>query len=51
MEQKIAQSVYDFRNLRGDGYIYVDKTALLYPLLTRGSDSSHALHAEVHLPG
>ena len=39
MEQKIAQSVYDFRNLRGDGYIYVDKTALLYPLLTRGSDS------------
>ena len=39
MEQKIAQSVYDFRKLREDGYVYVDKTAHLYPLLTRGSDS------------
>ena len=39
MEQKIAQSVYDFRKLREDGYVYVDKTAVLYPLLTRGSDS------------
>ena len=39
MEQKIAQSVFDFRKLREDGYIYVDKTAVLYPLLTRGSDS------------
>ena len=39
MEQKIAQSVFDFRKLREDGYIYVDKTATLYPLLTRGSDS------------
>ena len=39
MEQRIAQSVYDFRRLREDGYVYVDKTAQLAPLLTRGSDS------------
>ena len=39
MEQRIAQSVYDFRRLREDGYVYVDKTAQLASLLTRGSDS------------
>ena len=39
MEQRIAQSVFDFRRLREDNYVYVDKTAQLYPLLTRGSDS------------
>ena len=38
-EEKIAQGTYDFRNMRKDGYRYVDKTALLYPLVTRGMDS------------
>ena len=38
-EEKIAQGTYDFRNMRKDGYRYVDKTALLYPLITRGMDS------------
>ena len=38
-EEKIAQGTYDFRNMRKDGYLYVDKTALLYPLVTRGMDS------------
>ena len=28
MGQKIAQGVYDFRIMREDGYVYVDKTAL-----------------------
>ena len=37
-EEKIAQGTYDFRNMRKDGYRYVDKTALLYPLVTRGMD-------------
>ena len=32
-EEKIAQGTYDFRNMRKDGYRYVDKTALLYPLV------------------
>ena len=30
-EERIAQGTYDFRNMRKDGYRYVDKTALLYP--------------------
>ena len=38
-EEKIAQGTYDFRNMRREGYRYVDKTALLYPLVTRGMDS------------
>ena len=38
-EEKIAQGTYDFRNMREDGFRYVDKTALLYPLVTRGRDS------------
>ena len=38
-EEKIAQGTYDFRNMRKDGYRYVDKTALFYPLVTRGMDS------------
>ena len=38
-EEKIAQGTYDFRNMRKEGYRYVDKTALLYPLVTRGMDS------------
>ena len=38
-EEKIVQGTYDFRNMRKDGYRYVDKTALLYPLVTRGMDS------------
>ena len=38
-EEKIAQGTYDFRVMREDGYRYVDKTALLYPLVTRGRDS------------
>ena len=37
-EEKIAQGTYDFRVMREDGF-YVDKTALLYPLVTRGRDS------------
>ena len=35
MEPKIAQGTYDFRIMREKGYRYVDKTALLYPLVTR----------------
>ena len=38
-EEKIAQGTYDFRIMREDGFRYVDKTALLYPLITRGRDS------------
>ena len=38
-EEKIAQGTYDFRVMREDGFRYVDKTALLYPLVTRGRDS------------
>ena len=38
-DEKIAQGTYDFRVMREDGYRYVDKTALLYPLVTRGRDS------------
>ena len=38
-EEKIAQGTYNFRNMREDGYRYVDKTAVLYPLVTRGRDS------------
>ena len=38
-EEKIAQGTYDFRIMREDGFRYVDKTALLYPLVTRGRDS------------
>ena len=34
MGQMIAQSVYDFRIMREKGYRYVDKTDLLYPLLS-----------------
>ena len=55
-EEKIAQGTYDFRNMRKDGYRYVDKTALLYPLVTRGMDSAafwqvaDALDAGVPLP-
>ena len=36
--EKIAQGTYDFRVMREDGFRYVDKTALLYPLVTRGRD-------------
>ncbi len=39
MGQKIAQSVYDFRIMREKGYRYVDKTDLLYPLVTRDGDA------------
>ena len=39
MEQKIAQGVYDFRIMREDGYVYVDKTALLGDLVTGGRDA------------
>ena len=39
MGQKIAQSVYDFRIMREDGYVYVDKTALLGDLVTGGRDA------------
>ena len=45
MGQKIAQGVYDFRIMREDGYVYVDKTALAFRQV------AHALHAEVYLPG
>ena len=38
-EEKIAQGTYDFRIMREDGFRYVDKTALLYPLITRGRDA------------
>ena len=37
-EEKIAQGTYDFRVMREKGYRYVDKTALLYPLVTRDGD-------------
>ena len=39
MGQKIAQGVYDFRIMREKGYRYVDKTDLLYPLVTRDGDA------------
>ena len=39
MGQKIAQSVYDFRIMREEGYVYVDKTALLGDLIARGRDA------------
>ena len=39
MGQMIAQSVYDFRIMREKGYRYVDKTDLLYPLVTRDGDA------------
>ena len=39
MEQKIAQGVYDFRIMREDGYVYVDKTDLLGNLVTGGRDA------------
>ncbi len=39
MEQKIAQGVYDFRIMREDGYVYVDKTGLLGDLVTGGRDA------------
>ena len=35
----MRRGTYDFRNMRREGYRYVDKTALLYPLVTRGMDS------------
>ena len=38
VEEKIAQGTYDFRVMREKGYRYVDKTALLYPLVTRDGD-------------
>ena len=37
-EEKIAQGTYSFRIMREKGYRYVDKTALLYPLVTRDGD-------------
>ena len=37
-EEKIAQGTYNFRVMREKGYRYVDKTALLYPLVTRDGD-------------
>ena len=39
MGQRIAQSVYDFRIMRENGYRYVDKTDLLYPLIMRDGDA------------
>ena len=48
MEQKIAQSVYDFRKLREDGYTYVDKTALLYSLVTRYGDAFYFISRPRH---
>ena len=39
MGQKIAQGVYDFRIMREDGYVYVDKTALLGDLVIGGRDA------------
>lgn len=36
--EKIAQGTYDFRVMREKGYRYVDKTALLYPLVARDGD-------------
>ena len=34
MEQRIAQDTCDFRELRENGYVYVDKTALLHRLVS-----------------
>ena len=38
-EEKIAQGTYDFRVMRENGYVYVDKTALIYSLVTRYGDA------------
>ncbi len=38
MEQRIAQNTYDFRELRTNGAVYVDKTALLHGLVHDPND-------------
>ena len=37
--QDIAQSTYDFRVMRENGSVYVDKTGLLYPFIRRDRDA------------
>ena len=44
----IAQSVYDFRIMREKGYRYVDKTALLYSLVTRYGDAFYFISRPEH---
>ena len=34
---KFPIGIQDFEKLRNDGYVYVDKTAILYRLVTNGS--------------
>ena len=46
MEQKIAQDIADFRELREKGFVYVDKTE---PAETVWQ-VAHAFHFGVHLP-
>ena len=48
MEQKIAQDIADFRELREKGYVYVDKTALLYSLVTRYGDAFYFISRPEH---
>ena len=47
-EEKIAQGTYDFRVMRKKGYRYVDKTALLYPLVTRYGDAFYFISRPEH---
>ena len=48
MEQKSAQDIADFRELREKGYVYVDKTALLYSLVTRYGDAFYFISRPEH---
>ena len=47
-EEKIAQGTYDFRVMRENGYVYVDKTALLYSLVTRYGDAFYFISRPRH---
>lgn len=37
--EKIATATYSFEKLRRNGYVYVDKTALLWRLVSETEDS------------
>ena len=38
---KIATSNFDFKSIREDGFVYVDKTDILYDLIQRGADAQY----------
>ena len=38
---KIATSTFDFKSIREDGFVYVDKTDILYDLIQRGADAQY----------